>query len=80
MRMIFIGALLLSCFFVLDTFIRLKLKSIGRKMVFLRGGSLDYAEYMRARTQHRWPAWPVYFMWLSLILGLGLVVVGLLHR
>jgi hypothetical protein len=80
MRMILIGAILLGCFLVLDTFIRLKLKSAGRKMVFLRGGTLDYGEYLRARVEHGWPAWPVYLMWFVFVFGLVLIAAGLVLR
>jgi hypothetical protein len=80
LEMIFIGALLLCLFFVLDTFIRLKLKSTGRKFVFLRGGTLDYSEYTKRRIEHGWPLWPVYLMWPSVILGIGFVVVGIFLR
>ncbi len=80
MTLILFGAILLACFVALDTFIRLKLKGAGRKLVFLRGGTLDYSEYMEATNSHDWPRWPVYLIWPSLVLGLVLVAAGLFLR
>ena len=35
-------------------------------------------EYARTRAKYGWPAWPLHVMWLSLLLGIPLVVVGVL--
>jgi hypothetical protein len=67
-----IGIVLLCIFAALDASVRIRLKGIGRKWVFLRGGTLDYGEYLRVREQYAWPAWPVYVIWATLIAGLVL--------
>jgi hypothetical protein len=76
MTMFFSGIVLLCGFAVLDVFIRLRMKRIGYKWVFLRGGTLNYNDYLRLRSKHGWSAWPVYVMWTLLIAGLVLVIVG----
>ncbi|MDE3109232.1 MAG: hypothetical protein KGL02_04755 [Acidobacteriota bacterium] len=73
-----IGIALLCIFVILDAFVRVRMKSIGRKWVFLRGGTLDYREYLKAREQHDWPAWPVYAIWVTLVAGLVLFLAGLI--
>ena len=76
-----VGGALLCVFFALDVFVRFRLKSIGRKWVFLRGGTLDYGDYLKVRTKYGWSVWPIYLLWSALISGLGLFIVGLLsHR
>jgi hypothetical protein len=76
-----IGAVLLCVFFVLDVFVRFRLRSIGRKWAFLRGGTLDYGEYLKVRSMYGWSVWPIYLLWSALISGLGLFIAGLLsHR
>ena len=76
-----IGAALLCVFFVLDVFVRFRLRGIGRKWTFLRGGTLDYSEYLKVRSKYGWSGWPIYLLWSALISGLGLVIVGLFsHR
>lgn len=54
-----VGIVLLCGFVVLDAWIRVRMKSVGYKWVFLRGGTLDYGEYLKIRAKHGWPAWPV---------------------
>jgi hypothetical protein len=76
-----IGIALLCVFVVLDAFVRFRLKSIGHKWTFLKGGSLDYGQYLKVRTKHDWSVWPIYLLWGTLISGLGLFIAGLLsHR
>lgn len=76
-----IGAALLCVFFVLDVFARFRLRGIGRKWTFLRGGTLDYGEYLKARSKYGWSVWPIYLLWSAFISGLGLVIVELFsHR
>jgi hypothetical protein len=76
MKMFELGIILLCGFAVLDAFIRIRMKRIGYKWVFLRGGTFNYNEYLRVRSKYGWSAWPFYGMWALLILGLLLVVVG----
>lgn len=73
-----IGVILLCTFVALDAFVRVRLRSVGRKWVFLRGGTLDYREYLKASEQHGWPVWPVYAIWVSLIAGIVSFVAGVI--
>ena len=75
-----IGGALLCVFVVLDALVRLRLKGIGRKWVFLRGGTLDYGEYLKVRTKYGWSMWPIYLLWSTLISGIGLFIAGLLSH
>jgi hypothetical protein len=74
-----IGISLLCIFVGLDAYVRIRLKSIGRKWVFLRGGTLEYREYLRACEQHDWPTWPVYALWVTLGTGIALFVSGVIR-
>ncbi|HUJ33227.1 MAG TPA: hypothetical protein VLY23_18240 [Candidatus Acidoferrum sp.] len=74
------GGVLLCAFVGFDATIRFRLKSIGYKWAFLRGGALDYREYLKVRALHGWSAWPVYLLWGTLIVGLPLFLIGLLSR
>jgi hypothetical protein len=71
-----VGLALLCGFVGFDAFVRFKLKSIGRKWVFLKGGTLDYNEYVKVRTTYGWPIWPVYLLWATLISGMALFILG----
>jgi len=78
MKVEIIGFGLLGVFVALDAFIRFRLKRIGYKWVFLRGGTLDYGEYRKVRGKYGWSIWPVYLLWAALVSGLGFFIVGLL--
>lgn len=71
-----LGALSICAATVANFEIRVRMRSIGRKWVFLRGGTFNYGEYLAARTKHGWAAWPVYFMWTALVLGVLLIAFG----
>jgi hypothetical protein len=75
-----VGVGLLCVFIVLDAFIRFRLRSVGYKWVFLRGGTLDYGEYRKVRTKYGWAIWPVWLLWIALIFGLGLFVAGVVSH
>jgi hypothetical protein len=34
-------------------------------------------EYSRTRAQHGWPAWPLHVMWLGLVMGIPLLLIGI---
>jgi hypothetical protein len=68
------GFFILGVFAVADFFVRWRLKSVGYKWAFLRGGTLDYGEYRRYGKRYGWPIWPIYLVWVSLIVGLGLII------
>jgi hypothetical protein len=75
-----IGLVLLCAFVGLDALVRMRMKAIGYKWVFLRGGTLDYGQYLKVRAKHGWSAWPVYLLWAALISGLLLFIVGSVSR
>ena len=70
------GLGLLCGFVALDAFVRLRMKRLGRKWVFLRGGTFDYGEYLKVRAEHGWSAWPIYILWAALVTGLALFLAG----
>jgi hypothetical protein len=65
---------------VLDTVTKLRMKSIGVKWVFLRGGTFDYREYLNIRKKYGWPAWPVYLIAPTLLLGIFFLILGFVVR
>ena len=71
------GILLVCVAMVLDTTIRLRLRDVGERSPFWRGGTLDYGRYMKLRREAGWSAWPVYLIPPLLLAGIGLVVLGL---
>jgi hypothetical protein len=76
----FLGGLLLCGFLILDTFVRLRMKSIGSKWIFLRGGTFNYSEYLRVRAKHGWSAWPVLMLLVMVIAGITLIIIGMVAR
>ena len=71
-----VGLVFLCVFVALDALVRIRMKSIGYKWVFLRGGTFDYGEYLKVRAKHGWSAWPVYLLWGTLVVGLLLFILG----
>jgi hypothetical protein len=69
-----IGITQLCGFAMLDALIRFRMKRIGKKWVFLRGGTFDYGDYLRVASVQRWSAWPVYLMSLLLVSGVLCVI------
>jgi hypothetical protein len=76
MLMLILGLLLIGGAAILDSIFRLRLFRIGRKSALLEGGAFNYSNYHKARAAHGWSAWPVYLMWILLICGVGLLIVG----
>lgn len=70
------GIVLLCVFVALDVLVRLRMRSIGYKWMFLRGATFDYGEYLKVRAKYRWSPWPVYLLWTALLFGLVLFLVG----
>jgi len=70
------GAVLLATGSALDFIFRLRMTRAGHRMALLLGGAFNYREYHKVRRKYGWPAWPVYIMWASIIVGLALIVVG----
>jgi hypothetical protein len=75
-----VGIVFLCAFVVLDALVRIRMKSIGHKWIFLRGGTFDYGEYLKVRAKHGWSPWPVYLLWGTLMTGLLLFFVGSVSR
>jgi hypothetical protein len=69
-----IGLSLIGVSAVLDTIIRLRLKSIGERGTFLRGGTLDYGRYLAQRREHGWSGGFVYLIFFFLLTGIGFVI------
>lgn len=63
-----------------DTIVRFRMRGIGHKWVFLRGGTLNYNEYLKVRTKYGWQAWPIYLMWVMWIAGIALLITGFFIR
>jgi hypothetical protein len=38
-----------------------------------------FTEYIRVHKKHAWPIWPVHLSWLSLVIGVALLFVGVLR-
>jgi hypothetical protein len=77
------GLLLVGHASILFMHIQLKMLKLGYKSyTFFKnptstnGWDLP-AEYLRVRNKYGWSAWPVYLLWLSLIIGLVVLVIGL---
>jgi hypothetical protein len=71
-----LGIMVLCGFAALDFFIRLRMKRKGYKWAFLRGGTLNYNEYLRMGREYGWSAWPLYLMWALFVSGVLLVILG----
>lgn len=63
-----------------DAFVRWRMRAIGRKWVFLRGGTFNYNEYLEVCGQYGWRSWPICFMWVMWIAGIALLIVGCVIR
>jgi len=55
------------------------MKRAGYKWTFLRGGTLNYNDYLRMRSKYGWSAWPVYLMYGLLASGIILVIAAVLR-
>ena len=75
-----IGGALLCGAVALDTVIRFRMKRIGYKWAFLRGGTFDYGQYLKVRANYGWSPWLVYLFWATLVPGLFLFVLGSIPR
>jgi hypothetical protein len=74
------GLLLLGAFAVLFVHVQFKMREIGYKTYPMFARPSDWglpAQYLKVRTKHNWPAWPVYMLWPCLGLGLFLLIFGL---
>ena len=78
MHLALIFGLLLMCAAAgLDVVVRLRMQRAGEKNVFLRGLTLDYRRYLKARTEFGWSGWPLYLELPTFIIGLVFVVIGI---
>jgi ABC-type uncharacterized transport system permease subunit len=73
-----LGFALVCAAMALDFWIRLRMRTIGRKNVFLLGGLFNYNEYLAARKRHGWSPWPLYFMYLLLLSGIACSIVAII--
>ena len=75
-----LGFGLVGGFAVVLFHIQSRMNSAGFKINFFGGLVSNWrlpAEYLKARKQHHWPAWPAYLVWPCLIAGIVLLVIGL---
>ncbi len=78
---LFLGFLLVGASNVAWWYIYRKLREVGFKYkssfilpAFWLGAYVW--EYARTRAKFGWPAWPLHVTWLSLVLGIALLVIG----
>lgn len=76
-HMLFVSGILILCVFAtIDFFVRIRMKRAGYKWAFLRGGTLNYNDYLQMTRKYGWSAWPVYLMWGMFVIGIALVIVA----
>jgi hypothetical protein len=75
-----IGFSLISASAVMDVIVRLRLRDAGEKGVFARGGTLNYRRYLRLRKEFGWPAWPVYWIFPLVLVGIAFVIWALFRN
>jgi hypothetical protein len=73
---LYVGVLLLGCSAAIQYFLYLRLRDTGRKYVAFNLLTRILTDYLRARSQYGWSAWPAYFVLPIAIAGLVLLVVG----
>jgi hypothetical protein len=74
------GLIFIGAFSVLFTHVQFRMRGIGYKTYPLFTRPSDWGlpmQYLKVRSEHNWPAWPVYVMWPCLPLGILLLVLGL---
>ena len=80
MNLFNLGIVALIGFAALDFLIRARMARLGHKWVFLLGAFFDYGEYGKVRSKYGWSAWPVRLMWILLIVGISLSIIGFFQR
>lgn len=73
-RRLAIGFSFIGLAILLDVFMRLRLRDLGTRGAFLRGGSLDYGMYVREAKQRGWSLWPVYLLIPLILAGITFLV------
>ena len=76
MIMLLLGLVLIGVGAILDSFARVRMTRIGYKWALLEGGAFDYRKYHQERKLRGWSVWPVYLMWIAVILGIVLLIGG----
>jgi len=74
---IFFGFFFLAWFLALDTYMRIRMFSVGDKWIFIKGGLFNYNDYLKAAAGHGWPKWPFYAIWPLFVLAIALLGVGI---
>lgn len=72
------GVVLIGVAAILDLTFRVRMTRVGYKWALLEGGAFDYRKYHDERKKQGWAAWPVYFMWIAILLGIALIIAGCL--
>jgi sterol desaturase/sphingolipid hydroxylase (fatty acid hydroxylase superfamily) len=76
MIIIFAGLLLIGVAAILDGFFRVRMLRAGHRVALFAGGAFDFRKYHQERAKRGWPAWPVRLMWVAVIIGIVLIIVG----
>ena len=73
--LILLGLLLLGIPSIVGYFAYRQVRSLGLKADAWPWGIRDY---IRLRRQQGWPIWPIHLSWLSLVVGLPILIVGVM--
>jgi hypothetical protein len=76
MTILIFGFGLIGIAAILDSFLRVRMTRIGYKWALLEGGAFDYGKYHQERKRRGWSVWPVVLMWVSVISGIALLILG----
>ena len=76
MLLLMLGGILIGAATILDSIFRIRMTRIGQRKALLQGGAFNYSEYQRVRGLYGWAAWPVYLMWVLVLCGITLLIVG----
>lgn len=71
------GMFLLACFAIIHYYLYLRLRDAGHNKHILNFLLVEVPlDYLRVGAKYGWSPWPAYLMWLPLVLGLTLFVIG----
>jgi hypothetical protein len=75
--LLFIGVPTVSCWFMYRKLIEAGFKSKSRVTLPALWWEAIIREYAGTRAKHGWPAWPLHVMWLSFVVGVPLLIIGI---
>jgi hypothetical protein len=78
---LFLGLVIVGVSSAAWWFVYRTLEGVGFKPsvgIFFSMGAWAYlSEYVRRQAKHGWPAWPLHVMWLSFVIGVSLIIIGI---